>query len=368
MVVPTTPNRTAVINPEENSPREIEVAPKLTKQSISTIKEQMDLAEELVTNLMKLGIDYGQTPGTNGLGLWDAGSAKVIRAFRLYPNHTVLHHEENDEMIHYTIQVHLVNSSGEIFGSGMGAASTRETKYKYRWVKKADALREGYTEEDLKELKTKAGYNNEEVLYRIENPEYGELVNTILAMACKRAEVDAARGLPGVGSALRAKFDEKPGARKAPAPDGHQGGQEDLSLAIFWSMVKGAGLSEDDVHNTLKVKSLKDWKEAGKSYRDAVIFIMNVAVSGARGKKESAKKTPQSGTTPAPKVEKTAAELKEADIPTLDELIKVCDRLWKLPEIEIFQELGYASSANFEEAQVSTAWEAFLTLKEIKQA
>lgn len=368
MVMPTTPNRTAVINPEENSPREIEVSAKLTKQSISTIKEQMDLAEELVTNLMKLGIDYGQTPGTNGLGLWDAGSAKVIRAFRLYPNHTVLHHEENDEMIHYTIQVHLVNSSGEIFGSGMGAASTRETKYKYRWVKKADALREGYTEEDLKELKTKAGYNNEEVLYRIENPEYGELVNTILAMACKRAEVDAARGLPGVGSALRAKFDEKPGAKRAPAPDGHQGGQEDLSLGVFWSMVKGAGLSEDDVHNTLNVKSLKEWKDAGKTYRSAVEHIMKVAVGAARGKKESAKKTPQSGTPPAPKAEKTAAELKEADIPTLDELIKVCDRLWKLPEIEIFQELGYASRANFEEAQVSTAWEAFLTLKEIKQA
>ena len=43
--------------------------------------------------------------------------------------------------------------------------------------------------------------------YRVENPEYGEQVNTIAQMAAKRAETDAAKTLPGVASALRRLFE-----------------------------------------------------------------------------------------------------------------------------------------------------------------
>jgi hypothetical protein len=344
----------------------VEPSARLTQKAIAAIKEQMDLAENLVTNLMKFGIDYGVTPGTQGPGLWDAGAAKVIRAFHLFADHKVLNHEENDDLIHYTIQVHLINQAGEIFGSGMGAASTRETKYKYRWVAKADALRADYTEEDIAGLKTKAGFNNE-VLYRIENPEYGELVNTILAMACKRAEVDAARSLPGVGSALKAKFTEKPG-KQPPATSSTLGatglsGQDDLTLPIFWSMVKGAGLTEDEVHNTLKVKSLKDWVASGKTYRDAVQFIMRVAVGAARGARTTAKAGTPAAVAGKPK---TAAEIVAADIPNLDALVEIASQLWKMSEEELFNELGYTARENFIEAQVQTPWEAFQTLKEIR--
>ena len=87
------------------------------------------------------------------------------------------------------------------------------------------------------------------------------------------------------------------------------------------------------------------------------------SIGGARNKKESAKKPSQSGDPSTSKI-KTAAEYVEKDIPNLDELVEVCNRLWKLPEVEIFRQLGYANRANFEEAQVSTAWEAFLALKE----
>jgi hypothetical protein len=352
---------TGVIDPNnpENS-HEIEPAARLTDKAIAVVKEQMDLAEKLVATMMKFGIDYGITPGTQGPGLWDAGASKVMRAFRVFPDHKILYHEENDEIVSYVIQVHLMTQAGEIFGSGMGAASTRETKYKYRWVKKDDAIREGYTEEDIAGLKTKAGFNNE-VLYRIENPEYGELVNTILAMASKRAEVDAARGLPGVGSALKVKFNEKPGDKKSPA--GQMSGQEDLTLPVFWSMVKGAGLTEDDVHRTLNVKSLKDWRDSGKTYRSAVEYIMKIAIGAAR----SVKKAPQSSSASAgqksePK-EKTAKQITKEDVPDVDALLALAMKFWQMEEGMVWSALGFSDRDNFKEAQIQTPWEAFEQLQ-----
>lgn len=48
-----------------------------------------------------------------------------------------------------------------------------------------------------------------EVQYRVRNPEHDELLNTIVKIASKRAEVDAAESLPGVASVLREMFGSK---------------------------------------------------------------------------------------------------------------------------------------------------------------
>ncbi len=345
---------TGVMNRPEQEIQETEPAAKLTKQAIATIKEQMDLAENLVSTMMRFGIDYGITPGTNGPGLWDAGASKVIRAFRLFPDHKILYHEENDDIVSYVIQVHLINQAGEIFGSGMGAASTKETKFKYRWVKKEDAIREGYTEEDIAGLKTKSAFydGKSNITYRIQNPEYGELVNTILAMASKRAEVDAARGLPGVGSALKSKFEEKPQQAGQPLS-----GQDDISLPIFWSIAKAAGLTEEDVHRMLNVKSLKDWKESGKTYRAALEQLLTIAVKAGRSVKKTAQTLQSTSSTEVK--DKTAKQIDKGDIVDVADLLKECRRLWQMDEAQVWSALGFADVTNFKEAAVMTPWEAF---------
>ena len=358
-----TENKNTDISTKE--PLEIQSAAKLTLQGIASISEQMTLAERLVTTLMKFGIDYGVTPGTKGPGLWDAGSAKVIRAFRLFPDQTVLEHIENEDLISYVIKVHLVNQTGEIFGSGLGAASTRETKYKYRWVEKAEAQREGYTDEEIANLKTRAW--DDKLTYRIENPDYGELVNTILTMAAKRAEVDAARGLPGVGGALKEAFNnmDKKGNKPGKTQEQKLSGQDDLSLPVFWSMVKGAGLSEADAHNTLKVASMNDWTANGKTLRDGIQEILKVSVGAAR----SRKKTPQSGTAPAPIIkaevkQKTAAEITAADVKTADDLIFMVKQFYNIEEQALFTTyLGYKDKANFMDASVETPYGAWVKVR-----
>jgi hypothetical protein len=43
-----------------------------------------------------------------------------------------------------------------------------EYKYKYRWVKDPESY--GYSQEQKKELKTRSGYKENEIMYRINNP------------------------------------------------------------------------------------------------------------------------------------------------------------------------------------------------------
>ena len=352
-------------------PMELQEVTRLTDKSIAAISEQMKLAEKLVTTLLVFGQDYGTTPGTQGPGLWDAGAAKIIRAYRCNAAHKILFHEETDDLISWTIETQLVNTAGEITGSGLGACSTREVKYKYRWVSRSDALRADYTEEDLASLKTKPTWDGKDILYRITNPENGELTQTILAMAAKRSECDAAKSLPGVASALRAKFDEKPGKKPAQSNQSETklSGQDDLTLPVFWSMVKGAGLSEADAHNTLKVTSMNDWTASGKTLRDGIQEILKVSVGAAR----SRKKTPQSGTAPAPIIkekvkQKTAAEITAAEVKTADDLIFLVKQFYNIEETTIWASLGYNDKTNFIDASVETPYGAWVKIRNSQKA
>lgn len=226
---------------------------RLTDVAIETIAHNIRQSERLVFSVLEKDIDYGRIPGTSQDGLWDPGASKVINAFNAYPDYRVLYHVEEDSLISYTIQSMLTSRESQtVVGSGIGAASTKETKYKYRWV--PDPKNYGYSAEEINTLKFK---DNK---YRITNPEYGELVNTMAKMAAKRADVDAAQSLPGVGSALRKLFTGKKIQENTQSPNWNS----------FWSQVSALGLSEDNVHEMLGVKSIKDWLASSKTLNQAI--------------------------------------------------------------------------------------------------
>ena len=230
---------------------------KLSDVAIETIAHNIRQAERLVFSVLEKDIDYGRIPGVSQEGLWDPGASKIINAFNAYPDYKTLHHVEEDNLISYTMQSLLISRETQmVVGSGIGAASTREPKYKYRWVK--DPENYGYSGEEIKTFKVKDGK------YRIPNPEYGELVNTMAKMACKRADVDAAQSLPGVGSALRKLFTGV-SARKSEQPT--------AKWNQFWQQVSALGLSEERVHEKLGVQSMKDWLARGKSLNDAIEIL-----------------------------------------------------------------------------------------------
>ena len=248
-------NETDLVVIEETKPAPV----KLTAEAIQVIKENINMAQRLVCDVLEEGVDYGQLPGTPAPGLWDPGSSKIMAAFNVYPRYTILHSEETASVISKTIESTLISrSSGNIFSTGIGAASTKETKYKYRWGTKEEAIKVfGYSAEALDKLKKKAGADG--MLYRVENPEHEELVNTITKMAAKRADVDAVQNLPGVGSVLRKLF-QVPKNRRDEWKD-------------FWGKTAQMGLSEEQVHDILGVASVKDWQAQGKTLKEAIAAL-----------------------------------------------------------------------------------------------
>jgi hypothetical protein len=218
----------------------IEMPARLSREAMAIIKENINLCEELVRDVLEDGADYGTAPGIKDPFLWDPGASKIINSFNAYP------------------EARLVSRQTEkVIGSGVGAASTWETKYKYRWVKNPEEW--GYAKGSTK-------YDKDRKRYRIPNPEHGELVNTIMNMAAKRSEVDAAKSLPGAGTALRKLFG-------LPRGEGAQGGED---WTWFWGQVRQLGLDSTQVHELLNVGSLKDWTTSGKTLKQAVDHLSRI--------------------------------------------------------------------------------------------
>lgn len=237
------------------------LAVRLTSEAIEGVKQDIQLCQRLVEEVLEDGVDYGTIEGVPRSFLWDSGASKIMAAFNTYAEHIILRQAESDSgKIAFSIEARLVNrKTGAVVATGLGAASTLEPKYKYRWVENPEE--EGY--------RTREGLRKRGNKYRILNPEYDELVNTILKMAAKRAEVDAAQSLPGVASTLRRMF-------QPPQAKAKQRKEPDWSG--FWGKVRQIGLSDSEVHSTLGITSMKDWAAQGKTLEQALEILLRGSV------------------------------------------------------------------------------------------
>lgn len=229
----------------------------IVEKSITRIKQEINLAERMVEEVLTKDFDWGIHPGTTSYALKDPGASKLINSFNCYSDPEILYRESTKEKISFVIKTRLMHRpTGEVKATGVGSCTTTETKYQYRWV--ADPESYGLDREGLKQ---KAGK------FRIPNPELEELENTILKMATKRAEVDAAQSLPGVGTSLARIFNRgnaaQPAKRTCVTEDWNG----------FWGQCHALGLDQTKVHVLLGVTSIKDWTAAGHSLNEAIEML-----------------------------------------------------------------------------------------------
>jgi hypothetical protein len=253
-------------------------APRITPETIQETMQSIALLQSMVNDLLIRGIDYGRIPGTPQDSLWDPGASQIISAFNCYPGERrMLKLEDSAEKIVVCVEVPIISrATGQVVSTGIGAASTLETKYKYRWAPNPQEW--GYDEAAIKTFKTKPGRDddgNEVTLYRIPNPEHSELLNTILKMASKRAEVDAAESLPGVSSVLRQIFSGKKVARS------EKGEYEGPVWQRFWGEVRRLGLTDQEARAKLGVVSIKEWLGKGRSLDEALDILRGKETEGS---------------------------------------------------------------------------------------
>jgi len=311
----------------------------VTPDYINSTRTSLILLRQLVREVLVRDRDYGKVPGISGEFLWDPGASQIIASFNCHVGpRRFLNFVNDGQKISIVIEVALIHTpSGAEVGSGIGAASSQETKHKYRWV---DNPREwGFGEEAVHSLKTKEQYGR--TVYRIPNPEHDELLNTITKIASKRAEVDAAEGLPGASSALRELFSVKDAGGKDKNPPGRDPRDSNQRWTSFWSQVKALGLNAEQVHEKLQIKSMKEWTEKGKSLDDAIKIL-------------SAKL----GSQPKQRIDWDAVAKEQ--VPDYARLEAVVKNLCGLEPTQIYREMGGSSRADM----TVSAWHAFLQIKE----
>ncbi len=194
----------------------------LSLEELEATVQQNIQAKQVISRLirqhMQEGIHYTRSLEGRALDrplLLDAGLSALLSALHLRPRHHVESITRelapivdaagnvvgHGRLIHYVVRAELVTKGGEqVVAEGLGSASSFEPRYLYRWVER-EALPPGT---DTSKLRTRRRRTREgEVVeYRTINPDLDGLDDTLIKQAAKRAEMDAARQLPGVQEAL----------------------------------------------------------------------------------------------------------------------------------------------------------------------
>jgi len=354
--------------------------PRITPGTIQETTQGIALLQGMVKDILVRGIDYGRIPGMPQDSLWDPGASQIIGSFNCYcGQRRILKLEDSDERIVACVEVPIISrATQQEVGSGIGAASTLETKYKYRWV--ANPKQWGYDEAAIKTFKTKRGKDeegNNVTLYRIPNPEHSELLNTIVKMASKRAEVDAAESLPGVASVLRQMFSAKP-ARNTQLPSGSPNQQQEEGKPSgerwrrFHGNIRRLGYTDPEAKAIIGVESWYDWLDKGRSLDEAEDILRKhnahqpkteEIVDAQTGEiisqdedlfgegEEAGIAAPAEAHNEEPTGSAAPAKLKRdpETIRTSAELYRACHEDFKLQPKDVLKELGYSSQADITE-------------------
>jgi hypothetical protein len=132
------------------------------------------------------GVHYGVIPGTPKPTLYKPGAEVLCATFRIAPEFKIEDLSTEDCFRYRVTCVGRHQSSGIVLAEGMGSASSSEEKYKWR----RSLCQEEFdgTPENRRRVKYAKGSNGVYTLKQI-RAEPADIDNTILKMACKRAQV-----------------------------------------------------------------------------------------------------------------------------------------------------------------------------------
>ncbi len=333
----------------------------VSQQCIDHVQQSLTLMRNMVKNSLVENVDFGSLPGIPEF-LWEPGAGNIISSFncRVGPARTISFTDDGTK-ISVVVEVPILSLvNGAEVSCGVGAASTMETKNKYRWVEEDDLFEWGYSKESAitDKLKTKSGYKNKK-MYRVPNPEHGELLNVIWKIARKRGKVSAAKDLPGVGTALGELFAAKKAAHKEERNKGDYKRKDEPSIwTPFEAELTKRGLNHDQAKVLLNVDSIgKEWVGKGKTLDEAIAEI-------DRKLKETQDKFSGQQQPPKQPVQKSFTQRDPNSIKTYGELYAACQQDFGLKDrSSVLKELG----VNRQEALSVTPAVAYQQILKVRQ-
>lgn len=146
------------------------------------VRSHVNLVQEVMKAVMLEGTHYGKIPGTPKPSLWKPGAEVLAATFRIAVSYTSEDLSTEDCVRYRVTAVGTHQTTGIVMGSGMGECSSNEEKFKWR---KASSRKEfDAAHENRKRVNYGKDYEVQQV-----RTEPVDVANTILKMACKRAQV-----------------------------------------------------------------------------------------------------------------------------------------------------------------------------------
>ena len=145
------------------------------------VRAHVNLVQEVMQAVMKKDTHYGTIPGTPKPTLYKPGAEVLAATFRIAVSYRTDELSTPDVVRYRVTAIGTHQTSGIVMGEGMGECSSGEEKYK--WKKTSNAEFES-TPEDRRRTKYGKDYSVKQV-----RTESADLANTVLKMACKRAQV-----------------------------------------------------------------------------------------------------------------------------------------------------------------------------------
>jgi DNA-directed RNA polymerase subunit RPC12/RpoP len=204
--------------------------------SVSTIKHQIQVIQEVMKDTMVKDTHYGVIPGCGDKPtLLKAGAEKLCLTFRLSPTYVVEKTELGNGHREYSIRCTLTHIPSEsVFGEGVGTCSTMESKFRYRKAERvcpecgSTAIIKGRKEYGGGWLcfakkggcGAKFGDNDsaivDQVVGRVEHPDIADIYNTVLKIAKKRAHVDGVLTATAASDIFAQDLEDLPRAELTP--------------------------------------------------------------------------------------------------------------------------------------------------------
>lgn len=259
------------------------------------ILQHKDLIQKVIGEVMKEEVHYGHIPGTpqGSKTLYKAGAEILLSTFRIAVEPEVEDLSADGE-IAYRVHCRGVHmGTGMPVGTGIGEASTRETKYRWRAAVCKEEFDEA--EPDRRRVKWKKGDNGgpPQRLLQVRMDE-GDVANTVLKMAKKRGVTDlcltalAASDIfikpkePGGNN--RPRYQDK--RRRTPPPQASQDPDKDVSdfkigeqqFRIIRARLQGTDMSEQDLLDAFSKKELGEF--TFDDFNNVLQYISERAAAG----------------------------------------------------------------------------------------
>lgn len=217
--------------------------------TIAAIKENVQMVQHVMREVMVKEVHYGTVPGTQKPSLLQPGAEIIALAFHWSAADAVEDLSYTD-VVRYRVTCTLCSrETGEFVGSGQGEASSDEEKY--RWRKAVCPQEYDETPESRRRTKWARGKGGSAYQTQQVRQEPADIANTVLKMASKRAFIAAVRKASGCSDMFAQDLEDLPAEVREAAIEPEP--EPPIGEADYRKLIRGAlkyGYTEEDVLST----------------------------------------------------------------------------------------------------------------------